>query len=361
MNRVASRQRLVSWDAFDATTSAEYPLDINATECYHSCEYEIYSDTMGKRKRTRNLIPNDVEYVDLPDDIKLQVCGFLSRSDLKALGAVNTNHADLLRSEESLEQVWMPLYQSIWEFLDSSNFTTDLAYPQVIDLAARKPAQIDKSLVRNDIEVSETIKFTGRVGLGDRCVRADRSLPTPKLHKRKFLARLRSGKYYHEPFVAPFRNKDGSWNLQKRLVSYFEVSILDKESDDANSTTPECVAVGLATAAFNVSSRMPGWDSQSFGFHGDDGGIFHNAGSMRKIFGRSFGGSDVIGCGIDYECQKIFYTRNGSFLGYAFELKEHQLASAYFPVIGMDTNCPVVCNFGQSPFLFDLKDRKSVV
>jgi hypothetical protein len=101
---------------------------------------------------------------------------------------------------------------------------------------------------------------------------------------------------------------------------------------------------------------MPGWDRQSFGYHGDDGGIFHSSGGMVKQFGPKFGAGDTIGCGIDYVNQGIFFTLNGKFLGYGWtgvdeELLKHDL----YPVVGLDTNSPLFLNFGgDEPFEFDL-------
>lgn len=185
-----------------------------------------------------------------------------------------------------------------------------------------------------------------------------------------------------KPFVIPFvdnHHKDAI-NVTPRLVSYYEVSILEKpkennsddEIDDDDFrlgnpgepilTTPsrsnDCVAVGLATESFHVHSRMPGWDRQSFGYHGDDGGIFHSSGGMVKRYGPTFAAGDTVGCGIDYVEQGIFYTLNGQFLGYAWTgIDEEFLKNDLYPVVGLDTSCPLYLNFGtgtDEPFQFDL-------
>lgn len=199
-----------------------------------------------------------------------------------------------------------------------------------------------------------------------------------------------------KPFCAPFISAVGTIDLTPRFVSYYEVSILpppldfcapssdrhrhnqhrratrpslrDNNNNNAEAPNPECVAIGLATSSFCLHSRMPGWDSHSFGYHGDDGGIFHAAGSMIKEYGSHFGVGDTVGCGVDYLHRAIFYTLNGRFLGYAFDLGittttsgampdggESMLHVDLYPVIGLDTNCPVSCNFGTSAhFVFDL-------
>jgi hypothetical protein len=143
------------------------------------------------------------------------------------------------------------------------------------------------------------------------------------------------------------------------MVAYFEVEILQKErigDDVPRATTSECVAVGLATEAFHVHSRMPGWDSLSFGYHGDDGRTFHSGGGAR--FGSAFGVGDTVGCGIDYVARGIFFTLNGRFLGYGWKnLGPELLNHALYPVVGIDTSAPIQLNFGTcKPFLYNLDD-----
>lgn len=184
------------------------------------------------------------------------------------------------------------------------------------------------------------------------------------------------------PFAVPFvdqltNGSNTTVNVTPRFVSYFEVNILDCEKNNggdnmiaSNSLTAQrrspsrrssytdCVAVGVATERFQFQSRMPGWDHQSYGYHGDDGGIFHSSGGMLKQFGPKFGAGDTVGCGIDYVSKGIFYTLNGEFLGYAWErISDAMLQKDLFPVVGIDTNSPIHMNFGSvesGGFEFDL-------
>jgi hypothetical protein len=39
---------------------------------------------------------------------------------------------------------------------------------------------------------------------------------------------------------------------------------------------------------FTLRGKMPGWDLHSYGYHSDDGGAFHNAGSMLYKYGKRF-------------------------------------------------------------------------
>ena len=118
----------------------------------------------------------------------------------------------------------------------------------------------------------------------------------------------------------------------------------------------ECVAIGLSTDAFDTRDRMPGWDTTSYGYHGDDGGIFHGHGDMLRPYGPSFGPGDTVGCGLDYRSRKIFFTKNGQFLGHAFEkVGKEAIEKGLYPTVGVDTECPIYMNYGERPFRFDLR------
>ena len=190
-----------------------------------------------------------------------------------------------------------------------------------------------------------------------------------------------------KPFVSPYvthtqENKDNTGmkekivNISPRLFAYFEITLYEPEKsqelpsivssstysrggrtnrrasrqsflqDDPNEDdvpTSECVAIGLASEEFvDWDDRMPGWDKYSYGYHGDDGGIFHGKGHMIRRFGPRYGTGDTVGCGIDYANQSIFFCLNGQFLGYAFEKVD--LKQSLIPVIGVDTHIPIGCN-----------------
>lgn len=230
------------------------------------------------------------------------------------------------------------------------------------------------------------IRYTGLVGSGDRCIRSNHPLPRPqrkddaasidpakgstKLQPSLFDLLCRGSKAVKgiclnrwRPFCAPYVDADYSIQVSPRMVAYFEVSILQKnnegEEDLPSSLRSEeqrdCVAVGIATESFHCQTRMPGWDNQSFGYHGDDGGTFHASGGMVERFGPCFGSGDTIGCGIDYMSRGIFFTLNGNFLGYGWkQIDVEFLENKLYGVVGIDTNDPVSVNYGERPFQFSL-------
>lgn len=205
-----------------------------------------------------------------------------------------------------------------------------------------------------------------------------------------------------KPFVSPLvskmeevdrgcgrREKIYTLDVTPRLLAYFEISLLARQEEQEPATTPsspipmpgrvhrgdparsvveemidpssstepipasDCVAIGLSTNDFSVQDKMPGWDNCSYGYHGDDGGIFHANGDMLRRYGPTYGVGDTVGCGIDYANQGIFFTLNGEFLGYAWT--EVDLSARLFPTIGIDTNSPIELNFGSTPFAYDTR------
>ena len=89
-------------------------------------------------------------------------------------------------------------------------------------------------------------------------------------------------------------------------VAYFEVTIHEPEPPSATQTqqerngmSPSCIAVGIASSRFPLTGRMPGWDIYSFGYHGDDGYMYHDHMESENFdLGKTFGPHDIIGCGL---------------------------------------------------------------
>ncbi|KAI8933594.1 hypothetical protein NX059_009324 [Plenodomus lindquistii] len=128
-------------------------------------------------------------------------------------------------------------------------------------------------------------------------------------------------------------------------IYYYEVTIISKGKDGR--------MIGLGFSGPKVAlSRIPGWEPDSFAYHGDDGQVFSNT-TSGKAYGPKFGTLDVIGCGINFRTNTAFFTKNGHMLGIAFrDLKPNM---QYFPTVGMKKpNETVRANFGQEPFAFDI-------
>jgi len=132
-------------------------------------------------------------------------------------------------------------------------------------------------------------------------------------------------------------------------IYYYEVIIQNKSKDCA-------VAVGFSSSSFSLE-RLPGWEPQSWAYHGDDGKIYDGQ-PNGHTYRSGFGERDIIGCGIDFNKGSAFFTKNGYDLGVAF--KDISFPSTpIFPCIGMKKHNGILIsvNLGQSPFVYDVKNR----
>lgn len=98
--------------------------------------------------------------------------------------------------------------------------------------------------------------------------------------------------------------------------------------------------------------RLPGWEPDSWAYHGDDGCIYHGA-QQGKAYGAKFSGPNTVGCGVNFRLGTVFFTKDGVMQGTAFkDIKGEFL----YPSIGMKKpNEHIKANFGQTPFVFDIE------
>ncbi|KAG8986218.1 hypothetical protein FRB93_005476 [Tulasnella sp. JGI-2019a] len=129
-------------------------------------------------------------------------------------------------------------------------------------------------------------------------------------------------------------------------VYYYEVEILNKGNKGH-------IGVGFGTKRARLS-KLPGWEPESWGYHGDDGNVFCGPDGPEKepSYGPKFSTGDVVGCGIDYSIQQLFFTKNGGFLGHVF----NHVSGELYPLVGLRTSHESIrANFGQFPFRFDIE------
>jgi Ran-binding protein 9/10 len=111
------------------------------------------------------------------------------------------------------------------------------------------------------------------------------------------------------------------------------------------------VGIGFCTKNF-LLTRLPGWEPESWGYHGDDGQVF-NATQHGKAYGPKYGSGDIIGCGINFRTGTAFFTRNGNSLSTA---SRDFPSDGLYPTVGMKRQAEhIKINFGQAPFIFDIK------
>ena len=135
---------------------------------------------------------------------------------------------------------------------------------------------------------------------------------------------------------------------------YFEVKVV-------NSGEEGVVAIGLTQANPNTrSGSFPGWNDDptlGIGYHGDDGGIYHDSAEAIEN-GETYTTGDVVGC---YMCRTqmnneeiilVQFTKNGKKL-----LCPRILANAsWYPTIGLGSpEAMVETNFDIHQFAFNTK------
>ncbi|EED12645.1 Ran-binding protein (RanBP10), putative [Talaromyces stipitatus ATCC 10500] len=144
-------------------------------------------------------------------------------------------------------------------------------------------------------------------------------------------------------------------------IYYYEATILVKPKDAV-------IAVGFSSKNASLE-RLPGWDNDSWAYHGDDGKAFIGEGQGQgRPFGPTFGVNDTIGCGVNFTTGSAFFTKNGILVGIAFKDLQNSKNIAFYPSIGMKRHngMHVRVNFGQQPFMYDIdgmvkKEKLAVV
>ncbi|KAF0512700.1 SPRY-domain-containing protein [Gigaspora margarita] len=144
---------------------------------------------------------------------------------------------------------------------------------------------------------------------------------------------------------------------------YFEITILSSEENG-------CIGIGYCKSDVGLNT-LPGWISDSIGYHGDDGHLFCGRGNG-KIFGPCYAAGDTVGCGINFFNKEIFFTKNGINIGkgqfihfetYSYDyLINHELVGEMYPMCGMAINgeC-IVTNFGTKPFIFNIDNYAEAI
>lgn len=186
-----------------------------------------------------------------------------------------------------------------------------------------------------------TFGFDGDILGDDRCVRSNAPFPTN----------------FH---VAVFKRKSAQTNALEYVVGvvssgYFEISITKRLKPSARRVHGEdVVSVGLVTSRFPLVDRQPGWDFRSYGYHGDDGQMFHS--NRGRQFGPAFSSNDTIGCGVRRNVREgrsfVMFTNNGELIGNDSSSVEC-VHEQWYPAVGLDCSDAIHVNFGQEPFAYD--------
>ena len=130
--------------------------------------------------------------------------------------------------------------------------------------------------------------------------------------------------------------KGGSTGIVKLLeplnpiLNYFEYEILDRGNEAS-------IGIGVGERNYPMS-RMPGWNRNSIGYHGDDGKLYHENG-IGNVFGPTCTTGDHVGCGVDFDNEDgsgyvdVFFTRNHKVVGQPVKMKKP--VYGLYPLIGL--------------------------
>ncbi|KAJ5698200.1 SPla/RYanodine receptor SPRY [Penicillium macrosclerotiorum] len=112
-------------------------------------------------------------------------------------------------------------------------------------------------------------------------------------------------------------------------IYYYEIKIESKPKEGM-------IGIGFSSTKASVE-RLPGWEQESWAYHGDDGkSFFGESQGQGRTYGPTFGAGDTVGCGVNFAAGSAFFTKNGTFLGNAF----HDLRT--------------VTLYPSEPFVFDI-------
>ncbi|XP_073396003.1 ran-binding protein M homolog [Physcomitrium patens] len=129
----------------------------------------------------------------------------------------------------------------------------------------------------------------------------------------------------------------------RRWLYYFEMTVRDRGQKG-------CTVIGFTDEHFK-NSRQPGWEANSYGYHGDDGKLYRGPG-LAETYAPGFTVGDTVGAGINYASQEIFFTKNGKVLSGVYK----EVKTPLYPTIGLHSpNEKVEVNFGQRKFMFDVE------
>ncbi|KAI9856363.1 MAG: hypothetical protein M1813_009114 [Trichoglossum hirsutum] len=149
-----------------------------------------------------------------------------------------------------------------------------------------------------------------------------------------------------------------SFHWRPGAFSYFEITIL-------SAGRSGIICLGFCSKDVTLD-KLPGWEPESWGYHGDDGKVFADF-IYGHVWGPTFTTGDTVGCGLTPNTKRGFFTKNGGFVGAIdLDIKEGNALPDLFPVVGMkQRGAHVRANFGWQEFDYDVRnivrDQNNVV
>eukprot|EP00941_MAST-03F_sp_MAST-3F-sp1_P002539 g2539.t1 len=135
-----------------------------------------------------------------------------------------------------------------------------------------------------------------------------------------------------------------------KSLYYYEVEIIDSGINNS-------IVVGFTNHDFPLI-KYPGTEVGSYGYRSEDGKKSGDI-SGDETYGPSYTTGDIVGCGINFCKQTIFFTKNGNHLGTAFSNIPGILT--LYPTVGLHSPNERICfNFGEKPFRYDIENLRRI-
>jgi hypothetical protein len=119
------------------------------------------------------------------------------------------------------------------------------------------------------------------------------------------------GVFYYEVTVG---TKQKEKYLLPLLCRLHNARVLGVEADLSGLSSSVLISIGFAGPKV-TARRMPGWEPDSYGYSADDGCLLLGNSNNPKKYASPYGNGDVIGCGVNFHKNHVFFTKNGNHLG----------------------------------------------
>ncbi|ETV67259.1 hypothetical protein, variant [Aphanomyces astaci] len=305
----------------------------------------------------------------LPTEVLLQLLAFMPPRELRLLAVVSRTFHSLLKKHD---EVWKRVFVAKWR---RANF--EIAPTDVLELSPHLERQYPCA--------SDAYRFL---------CHALRPVPThmnmdyhkayqhddpmhymlqPLPHPSSFLLShfqlapcderfdvsygrsVRANAPYHlEPVVTVHKHNEMTWRVDVSSTVYFEMTISSTPpappAQPRHEDSWDIISIGLAPPRSVVLENHAGWESFSYGYHGEEG-VYMNEPDVVDL--ETFGYGDTVGCGLQYADNNqawIFFTKNGRRVGDFGCCR----AVPLFPTVGMNVTVPLQVNFGHERFQYNV-------